>query len=54
MDLNIYQQLYKEKLTREELLEANSNLIGFIELLIEIDKEQKKDDRYNSVNNPKR
>jgi len=39
MDLNIYQQLYEEKLTKEELLEANSNLTGFIQLLIEIDKE---------------
>jgi len=54
MDLNIYKQLYKEKLTKEEILEANSNLIGFIELLIQIDKEQKRDDRYNSVNNSKR
>jgi len=39
---------------KEELFEANSNLIGFVELLIEIDKEQKKDDRYDSVNNSKR
>jgi len=54
MDLNIYEKLYKRKLTKEELLETNSNLIGFIELLIEIDKEKKRDDRYNSVNNSKR
>ena len=54
MNLNIYQKLYKKNLTHEELLEANSNLIGFIELLIEIDREQKKNDRYNSVNNSKR
>lgn len=44
MDLNIYQRLYKEKQTKEELLEANSNFSGFIKLLIEIDKEQEKDD----------
>ena len=54
MDLNTYQKLYKRNLTKEELLEANSNLIGFIELLIEINKEQKRDDRYNSVKNSKR
>lgn len=54
MDLNICQKLYKKKLTEKELFEANSNLIGFLELLIEIDKEQKKDDRYNSVNNSKK
>ncbi len=34
--------------------EATSNLLGFIELLIEIDKEQKNDDRHNSINNSKR
>lgn len=45
MDLNIYKKLYKKNLTQVELQEANSNLIGFIELLIEIDKEQKRDDR---------
>ena len=44
MDLNIYEKLYNRNLTKEELLEADGNLIGFIELLIEIDKEQKKDD----------
>ena len=44
MDINNYENLYKRNLSKEELLEANSNLIGFIELLIEIDKENKKDD----------
>ena len=44
MDLNNYQKLYKEKLTKEESLEANSNLVGLIKLLIEIDKEQKNND----------
>lgn len=50
----MYEKLYKRNLTKEESLEANSNLIGFIELLIEIDKEQKNNDRYNSINNSKR
>jgi hypothetical protein len=54
MDLNKYQQLYKRKLTEKELFEINQNLIGFFKLLIEIDLEQKKNDRYNSVNNSKR
>lgn len=54
MDLNIYKKLYKKNLTQAELQEANSNLIGFMELLIEIDKEQKKDDRHNSANNSRR
>ena len=54
MDLDIYQKLYKRKLTEEELFEANSNLIGFFELLIEIDNDLKEDDRYNSVNNSKK
>jgi len=54
MDINIYQKLYKRELTKEELFEANNNLIGFFELLIEINKEQKKNDRYNSINNSKR
>ena len=39
---------------QEEEVEATSNLHGFIELLIEIDKEQKNDDRHNSINNSKR
>lgn len=54
MDLSTYQKLYKRELTKEELLEINSNLTGFIEILIEIDKEQKKDDRYHSIDNSKR
>ncbi len=54
MDLNYYEKLYKRKLNKKELLEANSNLTGFIQLLIEIEKEQKRDDRYNSINNSKR
>ena len=54
MDLDIYEKLYKRNLTKEELLEVNSNLTGFIELLIEIDRQQKRNDRHNSINNSKR
>lgn len=54
MDLNIYQNLYKGKLSKEELLEVESNLVGFLELLIEIDRELKNNDRHNSTNNSER
>ena len=54
MNHDIYNQLYKRKLLPEEIYEANQNLIGFFKLLIEIDLEQKKDDRYNSFNNSKK
>jgi len=51
---NSFEQLYKRNLTEFEINEMKQNLFGFLDLLIEIDKEQKKDDRYNSVNNSKR
>jgi len=51
MDHDIYNKLYKRQLLPEEINEANRNLNGFFELLIEIDKEQNKNDRYGSVNN---
>lgn len=54
MDNDIYNKLYKRQLLSEEVYEANKNLIGFFELLIEIDKELKRDDRYNSVNYSKK
>ncbi len=54
MDHNIYQKLYKKELKKEEVFEIENNLYGFFELLIEIDKEQKKNDRYNSVNNSRK
>ncbi|HHX67080.1 MAG TPA: hypothetical protein GX708_03365 [Gallicola sp.] len=49
MDPNIYKKLYKRKLSKEEVFEATSNLAGFFELLIEIDKELKRNDRYSSI-----
>ncbi|GAG73972.1 unnamed protein product [marine sediment metagenome] len=54
MNHDVYNQLYKRKLLPEEIYEANQNLTGFIKLLIEIDLEQKKNDRHNSINNSKR
>ena len=54
MDHNIYQKLYKKELKKEEILEIENNLFGFFELLIEINKELKKDDRHNSTNNSKK
>ncbi|MGB3346452.1 MAG: hypothetical protein WBA71_04275 [Candidatus Humimicrobiia bacterium] len=54
MDHNIYQKLYKKELKKEEIFEIENNLFGFFELLIEINKELKKDDRHNSTNNSKK
>lgn len=54
MDLNIYKKLYKRNLTKEELFDVNNNLLGFINLLIEIDYEKNKDDRHDSSNNSER
>jgi len=54
MNKNIYKKLYKKEPNKEEIFEMESNLTGFFELLIEIDKDLKKDDRYNSVNNSKK
>jgi len=51
---NVFEKLYKQELTEHEKTSIEHNLLGFLELLIEIDKEQNKDDRYNSVNNSKR
>lgn len=51
---NSFEQLYKRNLNKLEISEINQNLIGFFKLLIEIDLEQKKNDRYHSVNNSKR
>lgn len=49
MDPNVLQKLYKRELSKEEQFEATNNLAGFLELLIEIDKELKRDDRYSST-----
>lgn len=51
---NSFEKLYKRNLNESEIRDISQNLIGFFKLLIEIDREQKKNDRYNSVNNPKR
>jgi len=53
MDHDIYNKLYKRQLLPEEIREANQNLIGFFELLIEIDKEHNKNDRYYSTDDSK-
>ena len=50
---NSFEQLYKRNLTEFEINEMKQNLFGFLDLLIEIDKEQK-NDRYNSINDSKR
>ena len=50
---NSFEQLYKRNLNESEIRDINQNLIGFFKLLIEIDL-QKKNDRYHSVNNPKK
>jgi len=39
--LNAFEELYKKKLTSDEIEEMKSNFFGFMELLIEIDQEQK-------------
>lgn len=49
MNPKTYKKLYKRELTKEEVFEATNNLVGFFELLIEIDKELKEDDRYSST-----
>ncbi|MCL4386308.1 MAG: hypothetical protein M1479_07055 [Actinobacteria bacterium] len=54
MNLSNLEKLYKRKLTKKELFEINNNLLGLINLLIEIDDEKNKDDRYNSSDNSKR
>ena len=54
MNHSIYQKLYKKELKKEEIFEIENNLFGFFELLIEIYKERKKDDRHNSTNNSKK
>jgi len=54
MDLKIFEKLYKKDLKTSEAYEINSNLLGFINLLIEIDDEKNKDDRHNSSNDSKK
>jgi len=54
MDLKIFDQLYKKKLETNEAFEISQNLLGFINLLIDIDKENKTNDRYNSSNDSKK
>lgn len=39
--LNPFEKLYKRELTPDELAEIKHNFFGFMDLLIEIDKEQK-------------
>lgn len=39
---NSLEKLYKRSLSVYEMSEAKQNLFGFLELLIEIDKEQRK------------
>ena len=51
---NSFERLYKRNLNEPEINEMKQNLIGFFELLIEIDLEQKKNDRYNCTENSKR
>ena len=49
MSFDSLEKLYKRKLTAQEISEASQNLDGFFELLIEIDLEQNRNDRYNSL-----
>lgn len=42
------QKLYGGALSRDELSEAKNNLVGFFELLIEIDQENKKKSNENN------
>jgi hypothetical protein len=44
--LNAFEELYRKKLTPDELEEMRHNLFGYLELLLEIDRERKerKDD----------
>lgn len=39
--LNPFEKLYKRKLSDDELAEIRHNFFGFMDLLMEIDKEQK-------------
>lgn len=39
--LNPFEKLYKRELASDELAEIKHNFFGFMDLLIEIDKEQK-------------
>ena len=40
--LDSYEKLYKRKLSEDEKAEMRYNLVGFFELLLEIEKESKK------------
>jgi hypothetical protein len=39
--LNPYEKLYGRKLTEKETKEARSNIVGFFELLAQMDKQRK-------------
>ena len=39
---NPFEKLYNRELAESEINEIRHNLLGFVELLLEIDKEQKK------------
>ena len=43
-----FNPLYKRKLTDEEAYEIHQNIIGFFELLIKIEKEQKQNNENNN------
>ena len=40
---NPYEKLVNRKLTEEELREVQENLLGFVELLLETDKENRQE-----------
>lgn len=41
--LNPFEKLYKRKLSDDELAEIRHNLFGYMDLLLEMDREQKQD-----------
>ncbi len=40
--LNPYEKLYNRNLSENEMAEIKHNLLGYLKLLIEVDKQQKK------------
>jgi len=51
--LNCYEKLYQKKLSSDEVSEIKGNLTNFFKLLIEIDKQQKSNERKEVSNERK-
>lgn len=43
----VFQPLYEKELSDKDAFEINQNLLGFFELLIKLEREQKKNEKSN-------